>query len=139
MAQRLGLQIVRAFRVKRCGSDDAASVAGAATFSSGERTGRAVSARSRIPADSGSRRDGVVLGEVEPIHRIGVPVRCRQSGVQFISNGATNIAEACRATALTVNRASTSSAHEIPAQLTSVLIDYARTPVSKGFRADTIT
>jgi hypothetical protein len=54
-------------------------------------------------------------------------------------DGATNIAEACRVTALTVTVASTSSAREIPAQLTSPLINYAGTPVSRGFRADTIT
>ncbi len=35
--------------------------------------------------------------------------------------------------------ASTPSAREIPAQLTSLLINYAGPPVSNGFRADTIT
>jgi hypothetical protein len=54
-------------------------------------------------------------------------------------DGATNIAEACRATALTVNRRLGLLSPQIPAQLTSLLIDYAGTPVSKGFRADTIT
>jgi hypothetical protein len=55
-------------------------------------------------------------------------------------DGATNIAEACRATALTVNRRlDLLSPRNIPAQLTSLLINYTGTPVSKGFRADTIT
>jgi hypothetical protein len=54
-------------------------------------------------------------------------------------DGATSIAEACRATALTVNRRLDLLAREIPAQLTSLLINYAGSPVSKGFRADTIT
>ena len=54
-------------------------------------------------------------------------------------DGAAKIAEACRATALTVNRRldllsprNPSSAHKPSNQL-------RRTPVSKGFRADTIT
>ena len=58
-------------------------------------------------------------------------------------DGATNIAEACRV--VTVNRRldvlsprNPSSAHKPSNQLRRNL-NYAGTPVSKGFRADTIT
>ena len=50
----------------------------------------------------------------------------RNTAITGTAPTAPYIAEACRATAL-------------HAQLTSLLINYAGTPVSKGFRADTIT
>ena len=54
-------------------------------------------------------------------------------------DGATNIAEACRATALTVNRRLDLLSPRNPSSAHNLLINYAGTPVSKGFRADTIT
>ena len=54
-------------------------------------------------------------------------------------DGATNIAETCRATALTVNRRLDLLSPRNPSSAHKPLINYAGTPVSKGFRADTIT
>ena len=54
-------------------------------------------------------------------------------------DGATNIAEACRATALTIDRRLDLLSPRNPSSDHKFAINYAGTPVSKGFRADTIT